>query len=178
MDYEEGRLEEALAGYEQVLRLRPDYTPAYAPLGVLYYVRRDWGAAERMFRAALERQPQEHTLALLLYLAVRQGEPAGTRAREALGGALPRFPRPSWLYDTGRYLLEPGGGTELTLLNRIQQEKNAFVRGQMLFYLAEQYRLSGRETAARTWLLEARDRMRPDFHERRIADWLLKTEGK
>ena len=177
LDYEEGRQEEALGGYEQVLRLRPDYTFAYAPLGVLYYVRRDWGGAERMFRAALEQQPREYSLALLLYLARRQGEPMGTKSRAALSAALARFPRPSWLYDVGRYLLEPGGGSELALLDRLQQEKNTFLRGQMLFYLAAQYRLSGRERAARSCLLEARDRMRPDFPERRIADWLLKTEG-
>ncbi len=169
---EAGRLEEAVGDYEQAIRLKPDYPFAYAPLGVLYYLRKDWSGAERMFRAAWERQPQENSLALLLYLSMRQGG-RGAQARQALSEAVYRFPRASWEYDIGRYLLEPSA--ELYTLSRIEREKNAFSRGRMLFYVGMQALLSDRPRLAREYFLQAQDLLRPDFLERKIAVWLLKS---
>jgi Flp pilus assembly protein TadD len=52
-----GNLDAAIAAFQQAVKLRPDYAPAWKALGVAYASRGEFDRAESPFRNACERQP-------------------------------------------------------------------------------------------------------------------------
>jgi tetratricopeptide (TPR) repeat protein len=50
--------EEAIASYEKVLALDPDYAPAHINLGTIYYHRSEYDHAEAHYRKAIEADPR------------------------------------------------------------------------------------------------------------------------
>ena len=172
---EMGRDEEAIADYEEVLRLRPDYDFAYAPLAELYYIRGDWEPAGRLFGKAAQAQPEEACYALLGALCQKH---AG-RAREAVGALntlAARLEAGAWEREAARYLADPAS-RELAMLAEVTREPDRTRRGRLLFYLGSQFLLEGRTAPALTYLAEAAALERRDLPERRIAAALLKTYG-
>ena len=53
----QGKVEDAVASYEQALRLRPDFAAVHNNLGALHVARGRWGEATASYRRALELQP-------------------------------------------------------------------------------------------------------------------------
>ena len=49
---------EAIASYQKVLKLDPDYAPAHINLGTLYYNQSDYEQAEAHYRKAIEADPR------------------------------------------------------------------------------------------------------------------------
>jgi tetratricopeptide (TPR) repeat protein len=50
--------DEAIASYQKVLKLDPDYAPAHINLGTLYYNQSDYEKAESYYRRAIEADPR------------------------------------------------------------------------------------------------------------------------
>jgi tetratricopeptide (TPR) repeat protein len=171
---EQGRVEEAVVDYEQVLRLRPDYEFAYAPLAVLHYIEKDWDRAEQLFRQAFRVADGEPAFALLAALSAMQ---AGREreAKEALRGLAAGLPAEAWELQAARYLVDPA--RELALLDRISREPDRVKRGRLLFYLASQFLREGRLAPALTYLAETASLERRDLPERRLAAALLRSYG-
>jgi len=172
---ERGRTAEAIADYEQALRLRPDYDFAFAPLAVLHYIEGNWDRAGDLFRLAFRAQPAEPAYALLAALCRRQAG-RNREAGELLGGLAATQAPNSWELQAARYLANPA--LENVMLADIVKEPNRVKRGRLLFYLASQFLLEGRTAPALTYLAEAAEIERRDLPERRIAAALLQSYGR
>src|SRR6266446_4538366 len=53
----QGKLDEAVASYEQALRLKPDFAVVHSNLGAIHAARARWEDAIASFRSALELEP-------------------------------------------------------------------------------------------------------------------------
>ena len=171
---EQGHGPDAIADYEEVLRLRPDYDFAYASLAGLYYIRGDWEQAGGMFQKAYQAEPEEACYALLGALCLKQAG-RGREAAEALNALASRLPAGSWEREAARYLADPA--RELAMLAEVTREPNRARRGRLLFYLGSQFLLEGRTAPALTYLAETAALERRDLPERKIAAALLQTYG-
>jgi tetratricopeptide (TPR) repeat protein len=171
---EQGRNEEALADYEQVLRLRPDYDFAYAPLAILHYIGKNWDRAEELFRKASRIPDQEPAYALLAALSAKQ---AGREAKalEALRSLAAELPGDSWELQAARYLADPQ--RELAVLGWLSREPDRVKRDRLLFYVAAEFLRQGRVAPALTYLAETAGLERRDLPERRLAAALLRSYG-
>ncbi len=171
---ERGRDKEAIADYEQVLRLRPDYDFAYAPLAVLNYIESNWDRAEELFRKAFRAADNEPAYALLAALS---GKQAGRdrEAGEALRSLAAGLPADGWELQAARYLADPR--RELAVLSWLSREPDRVKRGRLLFYLASQFLREGRVAPALTYLAETAGLERRDLPERRLAAALLRSYG-
>lgn len=63
---EEGRLDEAIAGYRRALAIQPDYAPAFNNLGTALVAKDDLAGAVRAFRESLRLQPHSASAQTLL----------------------------------------------------------------------------------------------------------------
>jgi tetratricopeptide (TPR) repeat protein len=171
---EQGRNAEAMVDYEQVLRLRPDYDFAYAPLAVLHYIGRNWDRAEELFLKAFRAADGEPAYALLAALSGKQAgrdREAGEDLRTLAAG----LPADGWEAQAARYLADPG--RELAVLDWITRQPDRVKRGRLLFYLACQFLREGRVAPALTYLAETAGLERRDLPERRLAAALLRSYG-
>jgi tetratricopeptide (TPR) repeat protein len=99
------RPEEAIADFEQALSLRPDYHPAYLPLGAAYLVTGRFADAAGYFRRARENTPitaRDGSTVLLESLAwKRAGDEA--RGRRVIRDNYTEFDRQSIFWQMARY---------------------------------------------------------------------------
>ena len=73
--YREGRLDDAVREFEEVVRLRPDLAEAHAKLGVIHYSRNQFRAAAGAFREAVRHKPAlARAEALLGIASMRAGD--------------------------------------------------------------------------------------------------------
>jgi len=167
-----GEIEEAVRTYEKLVKLNPNYYFAYSPLGVLYYVKGEWANSIFFLKKAYNYEEKEFAYPLLITLAYRNaGEES--KSKEYLENELASIPKDSWYYDTAKFLLNPM--RDIFMIKKINEEKDGFLRERMLFYLASQFSLMKRNTAASTYFLEIADskyRGEPEF---KIARELIKT---
>ena len=162
----------AIADYESALERRPDYSPAYAPLGVLYYMDEQFGAAFDYLSRAWEEDERRYDLALLAAIALKS-QRREEEAAEFLEDLLPSVPRDSLYWDMIRYYLQPRN--EGYVMSRIREETDETIQAQMYFYAGAQLELLGRVQTAQAAYLEAEDRLQPGFMERRLASWRLRA---
>ena len=103
---EAGRDREAVADWERVVSLRPDYWYAYPALGELDFLLGDWPQSRDSFAKAARFEEEAHSSLLLAALAARRGGDAGGAAA-LIEPALQAIPRESWEWDVARFLLKP-----------------------------------------------------------------------
>jgi tetratricopeptide (TPR) repeat protein len=156
----------ALADWEQVVALEPDYWFAWEPMAVAAWAGGAWAKARDAFlRASLARE-EEHALVLCAALcAFQAGSP-----KEAAGiiePLLSKLPRDSWYHDVARFLVERG--TEGALLARIDRERNQALKARMLFYVAVVYHATGMERAGLTYLVQIDGKGAPGAVETGLA---------
>jgi tetratricopeptide (TPR) repeat protein len=165
---------EAIADYQRVLQLNPEYIFAYAPLAVLYYLDENWQPAAEAFQQAYLHEPEEPSYALLAALSWMQlGEQE--RAKAYLGEQLGDFPEGGWPTLIARYFLDPA--LEPRTIEAANKEKNKLKRGQMLFFIASRMLLEDRVETALRYLLLVTEIDRRDLPEKRIAGELLHRYG-
>ena len=160
------RIPDALADFEQALKLRSDYTVLYAPIAVLYYLTGQHDSAHFFFNEALRREPRRYELALLTSLALK----SGGRERESqtfLNGIVNDVARDSLYYHVIRYYLQPG--YEALVLTQLRDSTDRVLRARMHFYVGAQLELLGRVQTAQASFREAEDRLAPGYLERRLA---------
>jgi len=168
----EGEIDEAVKTYERLVKLNPDYYFAYSPLGVLYYIKGKWDKSILFFKKAYNYEGKEFAYPLLIALAYRN---AGQekKFKEYLEKELVSIPKGSWYYDIAKFLLNPM--RDIFIIKKINEEKDGFLRERMLFYLASQFSLMKRNTAASTYFLEIADSKYMGKPEFKIARELIKT---
>ncbi|MFW5743179.1 MAG: tetratricopeptide repeat protein [Spirochaetota bacterium] len=165
-------VEGALADYERTLAMRPDYTPAFAPIGVLSYMTEAFDDAFSYLERAFEEEDRRYDLALLASLALKSAR----RDREStdfLNGIVNTISRDSLYYDMMRYYLQPGN--EGYVMSEIRASTDDTLKAQMYFYLGAQLELLGRIETAQASFLEAEEGLQPGFVERRLASWRLRA---
>jgi len=143
------RSDSALEDWQTVIQLCPDFEPAFLPLGIDAWSEQDWPAARDAFLHLYQANPREPALLLVCALCdLRDGEVE--EARQLLSLALSKVPRPSWYHDAALFL--QGASGEARLLARIDGERDPALRGRMLFYVAVDYLITGRERAGSIYL--------------------------
>ncbi len=166
------RIEDALVDYREALRRRPDYAPAFAPLGVILYMLEEYDSAADYLRRAFEREPRRYDLALLSALSLKSAD----RNREAVGflnGIINTVPRDSLYYEMMRYYVQAAG--ESLVITRLRDSTDRTLRARMYFYLGARLELLGRVQTAQASFLEAEEKLQPGFIEQRLAAWRLRT---
>jgi len=86
-----GRLDEAEAGFKEILASHPDVASAHYNLGYIYRQRKDWPAAEAEYVRVTELQPDK-TDAFIALAAVRELDGRTPEAVDGLVAAAPSFP--------------------------------------------------------------------------------------
>ncbi len=169
-----GNVDQAISDYENVLRLRNNYYFAYASLGALYWIKDQPDKAAVMFTKAFAADKRGREYALLAALALKK---AG-RADEAvayLREQLSALPRGEWQYDMAQFFITPE--RDYTAVNDANKEKKKTLRGQILFYLAEQYLILEKKILARTYFSEAAAIDQKGVIEKKLARYELDRLG-
>lgn len=158
----------AVEDYEQAIQMRPDYYPALAPLGTLYYEAGRWEAAHEMFAESYEKsETTDHAEALMAALALKRGGER-RRADAYLEPKLSEFPRESLHYHVGRFYVEPS--YEGLAYRELRNSENEVQEKRMSFYMAAQYELNEQHTLARRLYATVSDEKLAGFVERRLAE--------
>ena len=163
-------MDQAISDYENVLRLRNNYYFAYASLGALYWIKDQPDKAAGMFIKAFAADKRGREYALLAALALKKAgraEEAVTYLREQLSA----LPRGEWQYDMAQFIVAPE--RDYTAVNDANREKKKTLRGQILFYLAEQYLILEKKTLARTYFSEAAAIDQKGVIEKKLARYEL-----
>ncbi len=82
-----GAMAEARDAYLRAIELAPQWPHAYAGLGVVYFTQRDWPQAEKYYRLALERDPDNAAARQTLAAILRQQGPPAEVAQMAPSSA-------------------------------------------------------------------------------------------
>ena len=175
LNYEADKINAAIKDYEKVIEKKPDYHFAYGPLGGLYFVTDNWSRSAEMFQNAYEYDNLEYSFILLKALALKQGA-MEKEARKYLEGMMKQLPGESWYYTIARYLA--GERSEFAAVNAANKEKDKIIKGQMLFYLGNQFLSEGKTIAGLKYIIEARDIKGQEILERKIAHWLLMEDNQ
>ncbi len=162
----------ALADYEAALDRRPDYEPAFAPIGVLYYLTGEYDEAFHFISRAYDTDERRYELALLAALALKTGN-REREARDYLNEIVNTAPRDSLAYQMMRYYIQPAN--EGLVMTAVRDSTDRTRKGQMYFYLGAQLELLGRIQTAQAAFLEAEEILQPGFAEHRLATWRLRA---
>ena len=177
----------AFDDYKKLASLNPDYFFAFEGLGMHLMRLSRWLEARDAFMEAYKRAAkmgggsqannagtEETMYALLAAVCALHG---GTRgdARPFLDEALKRVTRDSMEYRMLRLYRDWAGDMDIT--NRIDREKNPFVKSRMLFYLAYYYDIRGNKNLASKLFLQVRDLEVKDMIEWRLNEWALEARG-
>ena len=91
------RFPEALAKYEALMRLDPQYSPAWVGAGDCHYLQKDWAGAEALFRRATEIEPlNSQAWRFLSDALLQQGKRGQAEAALLSGIAADPSQRPNW----------------------------------------------------------------------------------
>ena len=164
----------AIADYQRVLQLNPEYIFAHAPLGVLHYLEEHWEPAARAFQQAYLHEPEEPSYALLAALSwMHIGEQKQVEAylTEQLGV----LPDDGWSKTIARFFLEPA--LEARTITAANKETNKLKRARMLFFIASRLLIEQRFDTALRYLLLVTEIDSRDLPEKRIAEELLDRFG-
>lgn len=167
------KIDEAVKTYSRLVSLNPEYYFAYSPLGVLYYIKGKWKKSILFFKKAYKYEKKEFAYPLIITLAYRNaGEE--DKSQIYLEREIVNFPRDSWYYDIAKFLLNPK--RDIYIIKNIHEEKVRFLRERMLFYLASQFSIMKRNTAASTYFLEIADSKFDGKPEFKIARELIQIK--
>ncbi len=174
-----GDADAALADYETVCRLYPQYWYAAESLGVLRWGRGDWNGAGECFLQALKANPTNVSYALMLTLCYyRAGRDADAKA--FMSKYLTTLDREKTAYFVCRLFVDRSGDADV--LSRITREKRPDDRNRLLFYSAMYYDLFQSREIAQKYYLEVISTEVPSFFEYRLSKWALadieKASGK
>ena len=93
-----GRDKDAIAAFRKAITLNPDFADAYVPLGTLYekegktpYAKKHYALAVRLYRSALEKEPENPRIAANLAVALFLSDDR-TGALDYLSGYLAKHP--------------------------------------------------------------------------------------
>lgn len=142
-----GRLDEAMAGYRRVLELDPDVVAAYVALGALHHRRGETEAALEVFRSGLEHAPNHPDLlynAAVLSLRLERYDPALAYC----DGALAVSPDDPLLHSLRGRILDRLGRSEEALAELEKAVELAPGDAQAHFRLGNLYHELGRGEAA------------------------------
>ena len=162
-----GRRGAAIEDFETALAMNPEYYPALAPLGTLYYIENRWGEAAQAFRDAYRHNRNEHAFGLLTALSLGRTDGGIAGARRYMRDIVNDMPRDSLEYHVGRAIVESGYDAIAT--RRVNDERDPFRKARMTFYLAAYYDLIERTRLAQTLYLEVERSNYPGLIETRLA---------
>jgi len=131
--------DEAIASYQKVLALDPDYAPAHINLGTIYYHRSEYGLAESHYRKAIEAdrryalahfdlgnvldETQRVDEAIASYVAALQLAPTYADAHYNLALAYERCKQPRKALKHWRYYIKLDGSGPWAVHARAQYKK-------------------------------------------------------
>ena len=165
-----GDFDAAYQDYRTAVEMRPDYHAAFAPLGMLTFMREEWERSAGYFRRAWQHEESHYNYPLLAALALRNNaDEAG--ARNYLNSIVNRLPRDTLYYDMARFYITPN--VDSRLLRQIEQEDNRLIKAQMYFLMGGHYELRDQQRLARTVYLQVEDLKLPQLIESQLATWAL-----
>jgi tetratricopeptide (TPR) repeat protein len=165
-----GEIDKAIADYEAVLRLRQDYRFAFSTLGSLYWLKAEMGKSADMFTRAFAAEKGVFEYALLAALAMKKAG-KNKEAVDYLNQKIYLCPRDQWQYNMAQFLIAPEH--DFAAVNDANREKKKAKRGQILFYLAEQYLLLDKKTLAHTFFNETAAIEPKGYLEKKLARYEL-----
>ena len=136
--------------YEIAMENKKDYYYGYIPLGILRYMQEEWDGATDLFKMAYEHE-KEHSYALMAVLGYKMAGKEET-AMKYLDSVLGNFPTEGWHYSVALFFKRPEN--DLALINYMKKEENKLIKKRILFYLASQYLVMGRERAAQLYFMD------------------------
>jgi tetratricopeptide (TPR) repeat protein len=163
---EMNNVEKAIKDYEKVIVLKKDYFYAYSLLGTLYLLINENDKAFFMFDTAYSYEKTSPEYVILAALALKKAQ-KNKEAADYLNKKLPEIQRQTWYYNVVQFFIAPTN--DVNAVNAANQEKNKTRRGQILFYLGEQYLLLNKKSLAQTYLLETANIERKGMIEKRLA---------
>jgi tetratricopeptide (TPR) repeat protein len=165
----------ALADYETLVKLRPDYYFGLEGVGMLKMRNHQWGEARDAFIQAYQYAPNEWSYALLAMMNWRRLEQPGN-IREFANLALRKLSRDSLEYAMTRLYLEMNGDDGVA--RRISQEKDPKRKARMLYYLANYYDIKGNARLAEVMFSEIEGlEQRMTIPEWRLIMWALEERS-
>lgn len=170
-----GNLDEAIADYQAICRLYPQYYYASESLGILLWGKGDYEGSRAAFLDALTYSPKSTSYALMMTLCYyRESKPA--EAKAFMAKYITTLDRTSIDYLVCRLFVDRSGDADV--LSRIMKVENANSRNRLLFYSAMYYDLFQSKTIAQKYLIEVTSIHAPNFFEYRLSQWALKDLEK
>ena len=149
----QGRVDEAIELYQQVLQQNPADVDAWAQLGVCYFLRKDFGSCQNALERALHIKPDDH-IALRHLGLVHIALGAKQRAEAAFAKLLRHYPEAR---DTSLDLgvLKLSLDNPATAVQKLQRlYANDATNERIRFYLALALRACGESARAADYLME------------------------
>jgi len=162
--------DEAIADYQKVVALYPQYYFASESLGILLWGKEDWAASRKAFRRALSYNP-ENTSYALMYTLCFYKEGREDEAKKFMSQYIRTLDRETTEYYLCRLFVDQAGDADV--LNRIMREKNTNKRNRMLFYSAVYYEMFQSVSIAQKYYMEVLSVPVPSFFEYRLSQWAV-----
>ena len=162
--------------YLKVISLRPDYFYAYEPLGIYYYMQRDWQTAAKMFQEAYLYDNSNFTEALLASICL-QKQGRKQESDDYLIPILKTISAKTWYYDMVRYYITPVN--DFYVIKQADNAKNKTLKGRILFYIASQYQFEkSKQDVALRFFFDALEMETTFATEYVLAEWETKNFRK
>jgi tetratricopeptide (TPR) repeat protein len=170
-----GDLDGAERDYAALARLRPDYYFAYEGLGIIKMQKREYAAARDAFLEAYKQAPSENNYAILAAINALRAGVKQNEIKPFVDQAMRKIDRSKTDYYILRLFFDFSGDADVS--RRVDSEKNARTKAQMLFYLANYYAIKGNDLLADKYFIEFRDMGRRDMIEWRLNESILEDRN-
>ncbi|MDR0486618.1 MAG: tetratricopeptide repeat protein [Treponema sp.] len=171
---ETGDYKGAEQDYIKLAKLNPEYYFAFEGIGILKMKDKKWAEARDAFLEAYKQAPREYSYALLAAVNwMRAGRMADPK--QFLAQVLRTAPRDSTEYSMLRLYHDLSGDVDAAV--KVENEKNLFKKGRMLFYLACYYDVRGNKTLADKYYLLVQELDITSAVEWRLNEWILEERG-
>lgn len=163
-----GNKDEALNDYVKVCNLYPPYYFALEGAGILFFEKGEWQNARTAFVKALAKAPASYQYALLVTICDYKMDKKAD-AKKFIQNYLKTIDRnknPNE-YFLCRLFSDLAGDNEV--LRRANEESDITKKGRMLFYIAEFYRLTKKDSLAAQFYADVLAISNPNFFEHRLA---------
>jgi tetratricopeptide (TPR) repeat protein len=170
-----GDVDGAEHDFQALIGLRPDYYFAFEGLGIQKMKKGLYTEAAQAFETAYRMAPGESNYAMLAAINMLKGGGKPHEVRPFVEQAMKKIGRDRLDYHVMRLFYDFSGETEVA--RRIDKEKNARIKAQMLFYMANYYDIVGVNLLADKFFVEFRDMKRMDLVEWRLNEWILRQRN-
>lgn len=165
-----GRTEEAVADFQRVFELRPDYYPAYPGAALVYFKSASYQEAERYFlEAAASRDSRSEYYLMAALAGYYRGDAPATNRK--LSEWMASFDRSSIWYAIGRFYSSSGNDSNILL--QIQNHRDQFQKAQAQVLVGALYMLKGQRATALALLTEMGQDALAGTPEGALAEWLV-----